>query len=70
MIRRQYWEWENQHHKKCYFHNFLHSTESDTEVQEQLQRHKATLGKSKRKHTFNVKWHCAKQYNMFVLRWS
>lgn len=69
MIKRQYFEWPGPR-KATYFNNFIDSTSSDQELKELLKQYKASLGKSKQRHVFNVKWHDPKLYTIFVLRWS
>lgn len=69
MIKKQYFEWVT-NKDVCYFHRFMDTTASDDELRERLKEYKATLGKSKQRHTFNVKWHDPKLYTLFVLRWS
>lgn len=69
MIKRQYFEWPRID-SQCYFHKFLDSTQSDNEVVSELKKYDASLGKSKHRHCFNVKWHDARLYTLFVMRWS
>ena len=69
MIRKQYMEWVPKQDRQ-YFHNFMDTTLSNDELVSRLKQYKATMGRTKRHHAFNIKWHCAKQYSLFVLAWS
>lgn len=69
-IKRQY----NRFDFSSYFNNFVaHNMATDPEasIEEALKPYKATVAKSKNKHSrLNVKWHDEKLYIIFVLRWS
>jgi hypothetical protein len=72
MIKKQYarYRWITDS-PPCYFNNFIAAHDPDDIIEDELQPYKATLGKSKNKHTkLNVKWQDDSLYMMFVLRWS
>jgi hypothetical protein len=67
MIKRQY-----KRSEPGYFFNFINfQPDMDVHIEDGLAPYKATLGKSKNRHSkLNVKWHDEKLYMLFVLRWS
>lgn len=66
MIKKQY-----RRGKPGYFDNFIMGNEPNDFIENRLKEYNATIAKSKNKHyILNVKWHDAKKYAIFVLRWS
>ena len=75
MIKRQYHYYGNQI-EGSYFTRFVDSvdqspyTHPKKKIAMELAQWKATLGKSKARYTYNVKFHDPKLYTLFVMRWS
>ena len=67
MIKRQY-----DRMTPGYFYNFVNKqVDMEAHIEDGLRPYKATIGKSKNRNSkLNVKWHDAKLYTLFVLRWS
>lgn len=68
MIKRQYDYYSTE---KTYFTNFLDTLhDARVEVRDALKPYRATVAKSKARYRYNIKFHDAKLYMMFVMRWS
>lgn len=68
MIKRQY-----DRFKPGYFYNFVNNqVDLEAHIEDGLRPYKATIGKSKYKNNnkLNVKWHDARLYTLFVMRWA
>lgn len=71
MIRRQYY-----HFNRGYFKNFTDTMQTtwqpelSEEIRAALKPYRATLAKSKGQYRYNIKFHDAKLYSLFVMRWA
>lgn len=66
MIKKQY-----RRGQPGYFNNFIMGHSPNDVIENRLKPYEAVIAKSKNKnYILNVKWHNAKKYAIFVLKWA
>lgn len=70
MLKKQYYRYPH-NGTTCYFNNFIKAHDPDARIEDELQKYKATIAKSKQPNSkMNIRWHDEKMYIMFILRYS